>query len=99
MGFNGGSDGKESACNARYIVRYISSMCQTLCCFTFTKSCPFLRDGFNPWFRKIPSRRKWKPISVFLPGEANGQKSLLGYSPWGLRVGHNRATFTFKDGV
>ena len=31
---------------------------------------------------KIPWRRKWKPTSVFLPGESHGQ-SLEGYSLWG----------------
>ena len=25
--------------------------------------------GFNPWVRKIPWRRKWQPIPVFLPGK------------------------------
>jgi len=25
------------------------------------------RDRFNPWVRKIPWRRKWKPTPVFLP--------------------------------
>ena len=28
-------------------------------------------------------RRKWQPTPVFLPGESHGQKSLVGYSPWG----------------
>ena len=28
-------------------------------------------------------RRKWLPTPVFLPGEFHGQKSLVGYSPWG----------------
>ena len=32
---------------------------------------------------KIPWRRKWQPISVFLPGKFHGQRSLAGYSPWG----------------
>ena len=27
-------------------------------------------------------RRKWQPTLVFLPGEYNGQRSLVGYSPW-----------------
>jgi len=27
------------------------------------------RSGFNPWVRKIPSRRVWQPTSVFLSGE------------------------------
>ena len=39
--------------------------------------------GFDPWVRKIPWRRKWQPTSVFLPGESHGQRSLVGYSPWG----------------
>ena len=40
-----------------------------------------LRDtGFDPWVRKIPWRRKWQPIPVFLPGESHGQRSWVGYS-------------------
>ena len=34
------------------------------------------------WVRKIPWRREWQPIPVFLPGECHGQRSLAGYSPW-----------------
>ena len=29
-----------------------------------------LRPGFYPWVEKIPWRRAWQPISVFLPGES-----------------------------
>jgi len=39
------------------------------------------RPGFDPCIRKIPWRRKWQPIPVFLPGESRGQRSLAGYSP------------------
>ena len=28
-------------------------------------------------------RREWQPTPVFLPGEFHGQRSLVGYSPWG----------------
>ena len=35
---------------------------------------------------KIPWRRKWQPTPVFLPGEPHGQRSLVGYSPWGCKV-------------
>ena len=45
-------------------------------------TCQCRRCGFDPWFRKIPWRRKWQPTPVFLPGEFQGQKSLAGYSPW-----------------
>ena len=44
-----------------------------------------VRYGFNPWVRKMPWRRKWQPTPVFLPGEFHGQRSLVGYSPWGHR--------------
>ena len=43
-----------------------------------------LGDRFNSWIGKIPWRRKWQPTPVFLPGEFHGQRSLAGYSPWGL---------------
>jgi len=40
---------------------------------------------FNPWVRKIPWSRKWQPASVFLLGKSPSQRSLMGYSPWGLK--------------
>ena len=39
------------------------------------------RAGFDPWFGKIPWRRKWQPTQVCLPGEFPGQRNLAGYSP------------------
>ena len=51
------------------------------------------RREFNSWVRKIPWRRKWQPTPGFLPGESHGQRSLVGYSPWGhKRVGHKWVT-------
>jgi len=41
------------------------------------------RPGFDPWVRKMPWRREWQPTPIFLPGKFHGQKSLVGYSPWG----------------
>ena len=41
------------------------------------------RPRFNPGIEKIPWRRKWQPTPVFLPGKSHGQRSLVGYSPWG----------------
>ena len=46
---------------------------------------PSRRCRFNPWVRKIPHRRKWQRTPVFLPGKSHGQRSLLGYSPWGQK--------------
>ena len=48
--------------------------------------------GFDPWARKIPWRREWQPTPVFWPGKSHGQRSLVGYSPWGCRVGHDSGT-------
>ena len=41
------------------------------------------RRRFDPWVRKIPWKREWQPTPVFLPGKYHGQRSLVGYSPWG----------------
>ena len=49
------------------------------------------RCGFEPWFRKIPCRRKWQPTPAFLPGKFHGKRSLAGYSPWDHRVRHDLA--------
>ena len=43
------------------------------------------RCEFNPWVGKMPWRRKWQPTPVFLPGKSHEQRSLAGYSPWGLK--------------
>ena len=43
------------------------------------------RQGLDPWVRKIPWRRAQQPTPVFLLGESHGQRSLVGYSPWGRK--------------
>ena len=57
-------------------------------------ACQCRRSRFDPWMRMIPWRREWLPTSVFLPGESHGQRNLVGYSSWGLRVGHDWVTNT-----
>jgi len=47
------------------------------------------RPGFDPSVGKIPWRRERQPTPVSLPGESHGQRSPMGYSPSGLRVGHD----------
>ena len=50
---------------------------------------------------KIPWRRAWQPTPVFLFGEIHGQRSLVGYSPWG-RKGQTRLsnqTTTSRGGI
>ena len=51
---------------------------------------PSWQHRLDLWVRKIPWRRKWQFISVFLLGKSHGQRSLVGYSPWGCkRVRHD----------
>ena len=38
-----------------------------------------------------PLERGTEPIPVFWPGESQGQRSLVVYSPWGCRVGHDQS--------
>ena len=63
-------------------------VCQTLhplTLFPVAKSGDLLHQCEMLW------RRKWQPTPVFLPGESHGQRSLVGYSPWGCRVRHDWA--------
>ena len=64
------------------------------CTFLETvKSLPAMQET---WVRSLgwedPWRRKWQPTPVFLLGESHGQRSLVGYSLWGRRVGHDWVT-------
>ena len=43
------------------------------------------RPGFNSCFGKSPWRKEWLPSPLFLPEEFHGQRSLVGYSPWGCK--------------
>ena len=71
-GFPGGSDGKETACNAGDI-------------------------GSIPGLERFTGGGNGNP-KVFLPGESHGQRSLVGYSPWGHKgldmteLAHNNAS-------
>ena len=35
--------------------------------------------------QKDPWRREWLPTPIFLLGDFHGQRSLVGYSPWGRK--------------
>ena len=54
------------------------------------------RPGINPWVGKIPWRRKWQPTLVFLPREFHGQRSLVGYSPWGWKESDMTEQHTYE---
>ena len=46
-------------------------------------TCNCGRPSFDPWIGKFPWRREQLLTPVFWPGEFHGQRSLVGYSPWG----------------
>ena len=50
------------------------------------KSLPVMQETcIRSLGQEDPWRKAWQPTSVFLPGEFHGQRSLVGYSPWGHR--------------
>ena len=44
------------------------------------KEPPAMQEIQEIW---VLSLGAWQPTSVLLPGKSHGQRSLLGYSPWG----------------
>ena len=67
----------------------------------FFPSSLYLACPVQQWGRKWQWRGKWQPTPVFLPGESHGQRSLVGYSPWGRKESdtterrtHIQQTFT-----
>ena len=43
------------------------------------------RRGFNPWVTKIPWEEEMATHSSILAEITRGQRSLVGYSPWGSK--------------
>ena len=50
---------------------------QIISCYIFESILSF--ENKNIW------RRMWQPTEVLLPGISHGQRSLVGYSPWGRK--------------
>ena len=48
-----------------------------------------VRDsGSIPGSGRSPGGAHRQPTPVFLPGESHGQRTLVGYSPWGHKESH-----------
>ena len=43
--------------------------------------------------------REWLPTLIFLPGKFHGQKSLVGYSPWGHKQSDTTEQLTHTQGM
>ena len=52
-------------------------------------ACQCNRSWFNPWVRKMPWRRAWQPIPIFVSRKSRGPRCLVGYSPQCNRVRHD----------
>ena len=52
--------------------------------------CNMGDPGLVPGLGRSLEEGNGNPLTAFLPGESPGQRSLVGYSPWGpKRVGHD----------
>ena len=52
---------------------------------------------FSPRAGKIPWKRAWQPTLVFSSGEFHGQRSLVGYSPWGHKESDTTKATEYKE--
>ena len=57
-----------------------ASILQRSAFFIVQLSHPYMTPGKTI---DIPWRRKWQSTPALLPGKSHGQRSLIGYSPWG----------------
>ena len=61
------------------------------------KNLPAMQET---WVRSLdwedPWRKTWQPTPVFLPREFHGQRSLMGYSPWGHKESDTTERLTVK---
>ena len=62
----------------------------------WVKNPPTMQKTQESWVQSLgqedPLEEEMAAPPVFLPEESHGQKSLVGYSPKGRRVGHDQAT-------
>ena len=49
------------------------------------KNLPAGRPGFDPWIGKIPGGEHGNPLQYSCLENPHGQRSLVGYSPWGCK--------------
>ena len=104
-GFPSDSDGKESACNAgdpglipgwRFPGEGNGSPDGSSGKEPACQCRRHKRRGFCSWIGKIPRKRAWQPTPVFLPGEFQGHRVLVGYSPWGHKESDTTQQFTLS---
>ena len=67
-----------------FIFSWVSIKCSLVA--QMVKNLPAIQET---WVQSLsledPWMRTWQPTPVFSPGESHGQRSLVGYSPWGRK--------------
>ena len=72
------------------------------------KNLPAMQEtGFDPWVEKIPrdlfqysclkNSKERLSSPVFLPEEFHGERSLVGYSAWGLKMSDTQGTLNRQE--
>ena len=81
-----------------FLVTMLSAHLKNKCIIKIIQNKCMLENnnGFDPWVGKIPWRREWLPTPVFLPEEFHGQRSLMGYCPWGCKETDTTERLTLK---
>ena len=79
------SDGGVSVLTIMIIIcNWLNVKVGLLWCLRQQRTClQYRRPGFDLQLGKVSWRREYLLTPVFLPGELHGQRSLVGYSPWG----------------
>ena len=60
-------------------------------------ACNVGDQGSIPESGRSPGEGKWEPTPVLLPGESYGQRSLVGYSPWGRKESDTTERLHFSE--
>ena len=61
----------------------------------YTKIMIHFFSSFNSYLSSI-RRRQWHPTPVLLPGKSQGQRSLIGCSPWGFEESDTTERLHFR---
>ena len=77
---------QDTFCYHRLKYLFIYSFNECYLVAQMIKSLPVMQETkLDPWVGKIPCRKAGQSTLVFLPGEPHGQRSMVGYRPWGCK--------------
>ena len=95
-GFRKGRGTRDQIANICWIIEKTKEFQKNIyfCFIDYAKACDYV--DHNKLWKTLKEmgitdrltylwRRKWQPTPVFSPGKFHGQRSLVGYSPWGQK--------------